>query len=60
MVVRMADEHVDPSGSTEAFQAFVRRTDNEPKTEPKGSRWVLIGAVAAVIIVVVVLVIALR
>jgi len=60
MVVGMADEHVDPSGNTEAFQAFVQRADNEPKADPKNRRWVLIGAVAVVIIIVVVLIIALR
>lgn len=60
MVVGMADEHVDPSGNTEAFQAFVRRADNEPKADPRNRRWVPIGAVAAVIIIGVILVIALR
>ena len=56
----MADERVDPSGNTEAFQAFVRQPDNEPQADGKDRRWVAIGAVAVIIVVAAILVIALR
>ena len=59
MVFGMTDEHVDPSGNTEAFRAFATRVDIEPKPDGKARRWVLIGAVAAVVVVAVVLIVAL-
>jgi hypothetical protein len=52
MVVRMSDNHVDPSGNTEAFRAF---TQGEP--EPASSRTPLvIGGVIALLVVIAVIV----
>jgi len=59
----MSDPHIDPSGNTEAFQAFAHRTAAEAGIGPEKTKklGVIIGAVATVIIVVaVVLVFALR
>jgi hypothetical protein len=50
MVVRMSDNHVDPSGNTEAFRAF---TQNAPEEVAATSKTPLI--VAGVVGVVVVL-----
>jgi hypothetical protein len=49
----MSDDRVDPSGSTEAFQAFAAHTSGEP--DPGGrslSRVFAIGGVLAVLVVV--------
>jgi hypothetical protein len=53
MVVRMSDNHVDPSGNTEAFRAFTQ----SPATEPAKSRLPLIVGVAIVLVVLVAVVI---
>jgi hypothetical protein len=53
MVVSMSDEHIDPSGNTEAFQAFARRTGF---TEPQKSSSVPKVAVAAGMVATVILV----
>ena len=49
MVLRMSDNHVDPSGNTEAFRAF---TQNTPQ-EPAASRTPLIvaGVIGAVVVI---------
>lgn len=49
----MSDEHVDPSGSTEQFKAFVQHTE-----APSGRGFpvgVLVAALAAVVAVAVVI-----
>jgi hypothetical protein len=59
----MSEPNIDPSGNTEAFQAFARRTAAETELGPEKTRklGVIIGAVATVVIVVaVVLIFALR
>ena len=50
MVLRMSDNHVDPSGNTEAFRAFTESTSPEP---PASSRTPLIvgGVVVAVVLI---------
>ena len=54
MVVRMSDNHVDPSGNTEAFRAFSQNASQEPAT---ASRTPLIigAAVVAVLLIAVIL-----
>jgi hypothetical protein len=54
MVVRMSDNHVDPSGNTEAFRAF---TENAPPEQAAASRTPLImgAAVVAVVLIAVIL-----
>jgi hypothetical protein len=48
----MTDEHVDPSGSTEQFQAFVQHTEApSTKTFPVG---VLAAVLAALVVVAIV------
>jgi hypothetical protein len=54
----MADEHVDPSANTEAFQAFVRRTDAEPNANNKGRTLAIVGGVVVVVVLVALLIIA--
>ncbi len=51
MVVRMSDNHVDPSGNTEAFRAFTQT----PQPPPAKSRTPLIvgGAIVLVILIAV-------
>ncbi len=53
----MSDENIDPSGNTEAFQAFARRTGfGEPEKAAGVSKiGVTVGAIATVIIVVAVI-----
>jgi hypothetical protein len=53
MVVRMSDNHVDPSGNTEAFRAFTQ----EPQPEPTASRMPLIigGAIVLIVIIAVII-----
>jgi len=49
----MSDDRVDPSGSTEAFKAFVARTGAEPATGRRGlGRTIALAAVLAVLVVV--------
>jgi hypothetical protein len=50
MVVRMADNTVDPSGDTEAFRAFTQHAPEEPA--PTSRTPLIIGGVAAAIVVV--------
>ena len=53
MVVRMSDNHVDPSGNTEAFRAFTQT----PQPPPAKSRTPLIvgGAIVLVILIAVII-----
>ncbi|HWS32009.1 MAG TPA: hypothetical protein VN408_04615 [Actinoplanes sp.] len=45
----MSDNHVDPSGNTEAFRAFTRTT---PDSEaPSRLPFLLIGGVAAIVLI---------
>ena len=53
MVLRMSDNHVDPSGNTEAFRAF---TQNPPQ-EPAASKTPLIVAGAVGVVLVLALII---
>ena len=52
-VVRMPDNHVDPSGNTEAFRAF---TQNAPQEPAAASRTPLIvgGAIVLVVLIAVI------
>jgi hypothetical protein len=53
MVVRMSDNHVDPSGNTEAFRAFTE----SPQPEPASSRTpLIIGGVIVLVIIVAVII----
>jgi hypothetical protein len=59
----MSDPNIDPSGNTEAFQAFARRTAAEAQVGPEKTKklGVIIGGVAtAIIVIAVVLVFALH
>jgi len=50
----MSDEHIDPSGNTEAFQAFARRT-GMVEQEVAGGRSkspIIIGGVVALVVVI--------
>ncbi len=52
----MADEYVDPSGTTDQFRAFVQ---SEPETAPAPARTrtpLIIGGVVAVVVVLAVVV----
>jgi len=54
----MADEHVDPSGNTEAFQAFAQRAEAEPKSDGRGRMLAIVGGVVVVVILLVLLIVA--
>ena len=54
MVLPMSDNHVDPSGNTEAFRAF---THNAPQEPPAASKTPLIAGGIAVAVVLIALVI---
>ena len=57
MVVGMSNDHVDPSGNTQQFQAFMARQEATPAAIPAASRMPLvIGAVVAAVIVIAVVV----
>jgi hypothetical protein len=49
MVLRMSDNHVDPSGNTEAFRAF---TQNAPQEQAASRTPLIVGGVIAVAIVI--------
>lgn len=50
MVLRMSDNHVDPSGNTEAFRAF---TQNPAPEAPAASKTpLIIGGVVAVVVII--------
>ena len=49
IVVAMSDNHVDPSGNTEAFRAFTQSAPQEPAAAATKSP-LIIAAVAAVVI----------
>jgi hypothetical protein len=48
MVYRMADDYVDPSGSTEQFRAFVQ--DSAAAPQKKSRAGLIAGIVVAVLI----------
>ena len=48
MVVRMADNSVDPSGNTEAFKAFTENAAQEPATASRAP--LIIGGVILLIV----------
>lgn len=50
MVRRMSDNHVDPSGNTEAFRAFTRTTP-DPTEAPSRAPLVIGGVVVAVVLI---------
>jgi hypothetical protein len=53
MVVRMSDNHVDPSGNTEAFRAFTQ----SPQPPPVKSRTpLIIGGVIALVVIIAVII----
>jgi hypothetical protein len=54
-VKRMTDKHVDPSGTTDQFKAFVQA--DSPEAPTRARLPVIIGGVAALIAIAVVLVI---
>jgi hypothetical protein len=54
MVVRMSDNHVDPSGNTEAFRAFTHNTPPEPATTSRTP--LIVGGVIVLLVIVAVLI----
>jgi hypothetical protein len=54
-VMRMADEYVDPSGTTDQFRAFAQAESAEPPTHTRMP--LIIGGVVALIAVVAVVVV---
>jgi hypothetical protein len=53
MVVRMADNSVDPSGNTEAFKAFTENAAQEPATASRAP--LIIGGVILLIVLAIVI-----
>jgi hypothetical protein len=53
--MRMTDEYVDPSGTTDQFKAFVQ--SDSPEAPARARLPVIIGGLAAIIAIAVVLVI---
>ena len=49
MVLPMSDNHVDPSGNTEAFRAFTKNTPEEPAASK--NPLIIAGVVGAVVVV---------
>ena len=47
-----ADADADPSGNTEAFRAFARRTVNDAPPARRRSTAILAGAIAVVVVVI--------
>ena len=50
MVVRMSDNHVDPSGNTEAFRAFTEHATPEPAPSSR-TPMIVAGVLVAVVLV---------
>jgi hypothetical protein len=50
IVVAMSDNHVDPSGNTEAFRAFTQSAPPEPQTANSRTPLIVAGAAAAVVV----------
>jgi hypothetical protein len=53
MVLAMSDNHVDPSGNTEAFRAF---TQNPPQEQAASKTPLIVGGVVAVVVVIAILI----
>jgi len=53
MVLAMSDNHVDPSGNTEAFRAF---TQNPPQEQAASKTPLIVGGVVAAVVVIAVLI----
>lgn len=53
MVVRMSDNHVDPSGNTEAFRAFTQ-TPQPPATTSRTP--LIVGGVIVLVIIIAVII----
>jgi hypothetical protein len=49
MVLRMSDNHVDPSGNTEAFRAFTQNAPQEPAA-PTRTPMIVAAVVGAVVV----------
>jgi hypothetical protein len=45
----MPDEHVDPSGTTDQFRAFV--ADSAPETRPSRTPFIVVAVAVAVVVV---------
>lgn len=53
MVLAMSDNHVDPSGNTEAFRAF---TQNPPQEQAASKTPLIVGGVVAAVVVIAILI----
>jgi hypothetical protein len=56
MVLRMSNEHADPSANTEAFRAFVRAADDVAPAAPSRTPLIVAGVSVAALIVLIVVV----
>ena len=54
MVLRMSDNHVDPSGNTEAFRAFTQKTPEEAAV-PSKTPLIVAGVAGAVVVLALIL-----